>query len=73
MKTLKTENLELISKVEAAEIEVKRLQEEDIKLRQQVEEIKEELHETALNLQATQAVVTEQVAKTVAEVTAVQY
>ena len=56
------ENVELSSKVDAADAEVKNLQTETIKLREHLDEVKEELRETTLNLKATEAVVSEQVA-----------
>lgn len=62
MKVLKVENVELSSKVDAADAEVKNLQTETIKLREHLDEVKEELRETTLNLKATEAVVSEQVA-----------
>lgn len=61
MKVLKVENVELASKVDAADVEMKNLQTEATKLRDQFDEVKEELRETSLNLKATEAVVSEQV------------
>lgn len=60
-KVLKVENGELACKLDAADVEIKNLQTETIKLRDQYDEVKEELRETSLNLKATEAVVSEQV------------
>lgn len=60
-KSIKLENADLTSKLEASDSELRVVKSEIIKVQEKLERTTEELQETSINLQATQAVVAEQV------------
>lgn len=60
VKGFRQENLELAAKLDAADAEVKTLRGDVLKVQEKLEKTTAELNETVLNLQATQAIVSEQ-------------